>query len=77
MGTKLTVKQILAERKALTKQAELDFPNLWEEANMEDNACMTDWQGPDGYLCTRQDGHEGDHVAVGLDEVLERWPLRG
>ena len=31
--------------------------------------------GPRGFICTRVDGHQGDHAARGRGpKVLERWP---
>jgi hypothetical protein len=56
---------------------------LWDEAKVRDlvmppsyhgGACCTG--GPSGFVCSRQKGHTGQHVAIAEDpaEIMAAWP---
>ena len=67
-------KKTLEEKWAeLASQALEDYPDVFD-LDYPGPACEDDPVGPEGFICTREDGHLGDHVAVGLDLVYERWP---
>lgn len=63
----------------MTDQAKRELRKNLEAQPPEDrwtpgSPCCTA-QDPDGYGCTKDLGHAGDHVAHGiLGQVIRRWP---
>lgn len=67
----------------------VDQRSVWEAAKVGDPSpprfrgyahafAGGEWQdssvGPNGFVCTRQAGHSGQHVATTETEVVDVWP---